>query len=456
MNENHILLVDDEPHFLESVQRVLSLAGYTRITAVNRPRAALALFERSQFDAAVIDMSMPEMTGLELLAEIKQISPETECLMLTGMEEVELAVKAMRLGAYDYLVKPVSRDKLLISMERALERKRLLHLLDLQRQQMAAEFLNAGPFAGIVTVSPLMLRMLREAELHARSTVPVLITGESGTGKELLARAIHEASERAGHPFVAVNMASLSSTLFESEFFGHIRGAFTGADRDREGYLEVASGGTLFLDEIGDLSLELQGKLLRVLQEKEFVKVGTSRVKRIEVRFVAATNCDLDRMVTGGKFRKDLYYRLKVAWLHIPPLRERLEDIPVLVDYILRQLAMPDRTPRISPQALERLSAYQYPGNVRELYSILQAANNLAQGQSIRPEHLPREVRALKPQRPAVLSPGGEELLPLAVVEREHIMQVYTATGGNKAQAARILGIGLSTLQRKLRDYKVD
>lgn len=452
--ESRIMLVDDEEDFLDTLKRVLGRAGYRQVVTFSHPLHAWEFVERQAVDVAFIDISMPEISGLELLEHIKLVQPETECIMVSGLEEVELAVNAMRLGAYDYLVKPLSQDKLFISLNRALERKRLLGLIDLQKQQRLEGFLNPDAFKEIVTVSPVMLRLLKEAELHARSDAPVLITGESGTGKELLARAIHRASFRADKPFVAVNMASLSPTLFESEFFGHVRGAFTGADRDREGYLEVAAGGTLFLDEIGDLSLELQGKLLRVLQEKEFARLGTSRSRRLEVRFVAATNTNLEGMVQQGRFRKDLYYRLKVAWLHIPPLRERLEDVRPLTEHFLQELGRGAGRSSIQDEALEMLCCYTYPGNVRELRSILQAAVNLSQGKPITPAHLPPEVR----KRSGVISfPGRREVdsphRTLAEVERDYILQVYQATSFNKTQTAKILGIGLTTLHRKLKEY---
>jgi len=457
--ESRIMLVDDEEDFLDTLKRVLGRAGYRNVVVFSHPRQAWEFTERQPVDVALIDISMPEISGLELLEHIKSLCPETECIMVSGLEEIELAVSAMRLGAYDYLVKPLSQDKLFISLSRALERKRLLGLIDLQKQQRLEGFANPDAFREIVTVSPVMLRLLKEAELHARSDAPVLITGESGTGKELLARAIHRASFRADKPFVAVNMASISPTLFESEFFGHVRGAFTGADRDREGYLEAAAGGTLFLDEIGDLSLELQGKLLRVLQEKEFARLGTSRVRRLEVRFVAATNTDLGNMVQQGKFRKDLYYRLKVAWLHIPPLRERLEDVRPLVEHFLQELGRGAGRDSIQDEALEMLCSYTYPGNVRELRSILQAAANLSQGGPITPAHLPPEVRKRSGAASKGLAAAGEGRLlagglrTLAEVEREYILQVYQETNFNKTQTAKILGIGLTTLHRKLREY---
>lgn len=450
-----ILVVDDEEVFLESIRRGLAMAGYKNITAVSQPARVGEVIRGCSFDVALIDLTMPEISGLEVLEHIKSMSPETECIMVTAVEEVEAAVSAMRLGAYDYLIKPLARDKLLIALDRALERKRLLGLLEIQKRQFEGGFINPQVFRNIVTVSPNMLRVLREAELHARSNAPVLITGESGTGKELLAKAIHQASARAGRQFIAVNMASLTGTLFESEFFGHVKGAFTGADRDREGYLEAAAGGTLFLDEIGDLSLDLQGKLLRVLQENEFVKLGTNKVRKIEVRFVAATNSSLEKMVEKMQFRRDLYYRLKVAWLQIPPLRDRLEDVRPLVEHFLKELGRGAGRNSIKDETLQILSSYRYPGNVRELRSILQAAVNLAQNSPIAPSHLPAEVRKSVIRTPAAETRFNprEGFATLAEVEKDYIRQVYSRTNRNKAQTARILGIGLTTLHRKLKDY---
>ena len=453
-----ILVIDDEPVFLDSIRRGLITAGYKNIYLLQQPAQVPSFLEEQSVDLALIDITMPKISGLDVLEWIKAHNPEIECIMVTAVEEIEMAVKSMRLGAYDYLIKPLSRDKLLIAMDRALERKRLLHLLDLQRREEKGKLRNPEVFKNIVTLSKPFLKVLYEAELHAGSDIPVLITGESGTGKELLAQALHRASLRANQPFIPVNMASLSAALFESEFFGHTRGAFTGAEREREGYLEAAAKGTLFLDEIGDLPAELQGKLLRVLQEKEFVKLGTSRQRKIEVRFVAATNVDLENMVNRGRFRKDLYYRLKVAWLHIPPLRDRLEDIPPLVEHFIREFSTAERPMQISNEALELLCAYRYPGNVRELRSIIQTACNLAQEGVIDRSHLPQEVRKIQiphwvEARDQGDIPGGD--LSLAAVEKAHILKVYRQTGGNKSQAARLLEIGLTTLHRKLKEYGV-
>jgi transcriptional regulator with PAS, ATPase and Fis domain len=285
--------------------------------------------------------------------------------------------------------------------------------------------------------------------------VPALITGESGTGKELLARAIHRSSPRASFPFTSINMASLTGSLFDAEFFGHTKGAFTGAEKDRAGYLEHSNRGTLFLDEIGDLPLDFQGKLLRVLQEGEIIKLGTSSARKVDVRFIAATNADLDKLLSKGQFRKDLYYRLQGAWLRILPLRERREDIPLLINTFLREFrGEEDR--QIEEDALQILMNYDYPGNVRELRSIIQSSCNLAQHRPIMARYLPEYLRGAKPSRRQFSVPAGGSIVPLAEAERGHIIRAYEETAHNKLRTAKLLGIGLNTLRRKLASYGVD
>ncbi|RJO66731.1 MAG: sigma-54-dependent Fis family transcriptional regulator [Myxococcales bacterium] len=448
-----ILLVDDETAFLDSVARMLRIEGYDDLTPIADPTQVEALLERKSFDLAFLDITMPKLDGLDLLKLIKEQSPETECIMVTANEQVPLILKAGRLGAYDYLVKPILPEQLTHALERALEHKRLWESLQLRSKATLDRVLKSPEaFAAIVTASRAMKRLLREAELHAASAIPVLITGDTGVGKELLARAVHDASRRAKGPFVPVNMLALSPTLFESEFFGHVKGSFTGADRDRTGYLAQAKGGTLFLDEIGDLPMEIQGKLLRILQENEFTPVGSTKTERADGRFVAATNQDLDKLVQQRKFRKDLLYRLQFAHLHLPSLAERKDDIPVLAAHIL---GGHERDVRLSEEAEALLVAYDWPGNVRELKGVLEAAANLAEDGLIRPSHLRINVRAAKAQ-PATLATtptGGLE--PMAEVERRHILAVYEAVGMNKSQAARVLDIGLQTLHRKLKTYGV-
>jgi len=454
MREARILVVDDDPDYLEVLAVTLAGAGFDRVaTEIDALKAAGRIDAGEPVDVALIDLTMPEMDGAELLECIQNASPSTECIMVTAVNEAHTAVTCIKKGAYDYLVKPVPGEKLVATVQRALERKRLLDILELGKGPGSLQLRRAGAFRPILTRSPAMRRLLKEAELHAASDVPILITGESGTGKDLLARAIHQASARADKPFTAVNMAAFNPSLFDAEFFGHSRGAFTGAEKEREGYLEFTAGGTLFLDEIGILPLEVQGKLLRVLQDGEFVKLGTNRRRRADVRFIAATNENLERLMAGGRFRKDLFYRLRGGWLHLPPLRQRSEDIPLLTEHFLGT-ARPAGPAAISPAAQALLCRYGFPGNVRELKSILQAAANLAGGRPIEVRHLPASLREAKP---ALDNCGhrtdAEALVSLEAVERAHILRAYQATGRNKARTASVLSIGLNTLRRRLARY---
>jgi transcriptional regulator with PAS, ATPase and Fis domain len=313
---------------------------------------------------------------------------------------------------------------------------------------------NAEPFKPIVTRSPKVKRILKEAELHAGSDVPLLITGESGTGKELLARAIHKASPRSRFPFTPVNMASLTGSLFEAEFFGHTKGAFTGAQDSRRGYLEYTHHGTLFLDEIGNLMPELQGKLLRVLQDGEYFKLGASNQQKADVRFIAATNEDLERLMAKKAFRKDLYYRIRGGWLHLPPLKERKEDIPLLINKFLNDYTEKDAA--IDEEAECLLMEYDYPGNIRELKSILQSAVNLAQGKPISSDVLPQHLKRRKSISKCLVPSISDETASLSQIEKSHIIKVYELTNQNKSRSASLLGIGLNTLRRKLRSYGME
>jgi two-component system response regulator AtoC len=441
-----VLIVDDEVTFLDSARRKLRMAGYDDVTTEADPAAALARLEGRAFDVAFLDVTMPGMSGLELLGRILERSPATRCVMVTAVDGIDSVMRATRIGAFDYLVKPLRPEQLVDALERALSYKRMVDLLDLRQKELAEERLEEPEaFAEILSADDRVLRLLHEAELHARSKVPVLITGETGVGKELMAHSIHRASPRRRGPFVPVNMLSLSSSLFESEFFGHRKGSFTGAIGDKEGYLDHARGGTLFLDEIGDLPLELQGKLLRILQEGEYCPVGDTRPRQADVRFIAATHQDLET----ASFRRDLYYRLRFAHIAIPPLRARRDDIRLLAARFVEGSARPDA--RLSEEALEALVAHDWPGNVRELKGVIEAAANLAERGEILARHL-------NIPQPARKRPGGEDagpLLPLAEVERRHILRVYKATGNNKTQTAKVLGISSQTLHRKLAAYRV-
>ncbi len=452
--ENRIIVIDDETDFLDTIKRGLIISGYKHIRTENDSRTALSFFMKGEvFDAALIDITMPGMDGIELLEKIKSISPHTECIMLTAMNEAHMAVECIKKGAYDYLVKPISKNDLILSLNRALERKRLLNILELRKEAPSKKILSPREFSSIITQSPRVIRLLCEAQLHAGSKVPVLITGESGTGKELLARSIHRASPRYSATFSAINMASMSPTLFDAEFFGHTKGAFTGAQTKRSGYLTTTDKGSLFLDEIGSLALELQGRLLRVLQEGEHIPIGTDQPIKTDIRFIAATNENIEELVAKNQFRKDLYYRLKGAWLHLPALKERPEDIGLLTAHFLKQLSGKSTPIKLHPETASLLKAYSYPGNIRELKSIIQSAFNLSLGQTILPGHLPEQFRTKTDN--SIFLEKSKEIPPLSQVEKEHILSVYDQTNHNKSKTAILLGIGLNTLRRKLTSYNL-
>lgn len=453
---HRIIVIDDDRDYLELVRNRLSGAGYPAVDILDDPLDAAAVFESQEaIDLALIDLGMPEMDGQALLDVIKKFSPTTECIMVTAVNDARTAVQCLRQGAYDYLVKPVAEDDLLFAVKRALERKRLLDILHIEKSRRPPVLAHPEAFREILTRCPALLRVLKEAELHAASDVPILITGESGTGKELLARAIHRASPRAAGPFLPLNMAALTAELFEAEFFGHTRGAFTGAEKERRGHLKHCDHGTLFLDEIGNLPFSLQGKLLRVLQDGEFTPVGCSASQKADIRFVAATNEDLDQMVESGRFRRDLYYRIRGSWLHLPSLQERKEDIPLLIEHFLKELGRFGDSLRLDAGASETLMGYEFPGNIRELKSIIQTAVNLAQGQRITVDCLPEHLRRRK-SVPVRKSPTvANDSILLADVEKQHIIEIYEKMGRNKVRTARALGLGLNTLRRKLKTYHV-
>jgi DNA-binding NtrC family response regulator len=453
---NRIIVIDDEQDFLESVKRGLITSGFKNVRTETDPLKAAADFKNEEdYDIGLIDITMPGMDGIELLEIIKTHSPKTECIMITAVDEARMAVQCLRKGAYDYLVKPISKEDLVVSLKRALERKRLVDILDLGKSVSVPKIVNMEAFSQINTRSAKVLRILKEAELHAGSDVPVLITGETGTGKELLSRAIHAASPRAKYLFTPINMDALTAQLFDAEFFGHTKGAFTGAEKDRAGFLETTHRGTLFLDEIGNLPLELQGKLLRVLQDGEYIKIGTSTLRRTDVRFIAATNNNLEKLMAQKKFRKDLYYRLKGGWLHLPPLRERKDDIPALIGSFVEEYCGPAGAD-FEPGVMSLLEDYHYPGNVRELKALIQAALNLAQGKPISAKHLPAQLRKQKPQLNDMHQSVSEPVFTLAQVQKNHIIKVYGLTGKNKSQTAKLIGIGINTLRRKLDSYGVN
>ncbi len=449
-----IVAVDDEIAFLDSIKRGLLTSGYKDITLESDSEKIADLIKGGEkFDIALLDITMPGLNGLELLEIIKSESPETECIMISARDDAKSAISAMKKGAYDYLLKPLEKNELIATIERALERKKLYALMDIEKSKKIPELENPEAFSEIITCSEKMLKLLKEAELHALSNIPILLTGESGTGKELLANGVHLASQRSTSLFIPVNMASVTGSLFDSEFYGHTKGAYTGAANDRKGYLETAHSGSLFLDEIGTLPLELQGKLLRVIQGGEFIKIGTNIPRKTGTRFIAATNESLTDLIKEKKFRNDLYYRLKGGWIHLPPLRERKEDIPLLIKHFFKEITSIEKFPIDSDEVMGKFMSYDYPGNIRELKAIVHSCTNLSKGKSFEADHLPVELKTIKKVNRVKNSDNNITIKPLSEIEKEHILNVYHHLKNNKSMTARVLGIGLNTLRRKLQSY---
>jgi len=440
-----LLVADDDPGLRESLERTLTREGY-RVVLASDGRAALERVQAGGVDLIVTDLRMPGLTGLELLRAAKAIMPDVDVILLTAFGTVEEAVKAMKDGAYDFLTKPFRREQLIKLVDKALERRDLIE----QNKALKKQLEDIRAKGQMIGASPSFRRMLTLVEQTADSSATILIQGESGTGKELVARTIHERSGRRAGPFVAVNCAALPETLLESELFGYEKGAFTGAAGRKEGRFELANGGTLFLDEVADLSLVTQPKILRVLQEGEFERLGATRSIQVDVRIVAATNQDLADMVKDRRFREDLYYRLNVITVRVPPLRERHEDIRVLAQHYLRVYAAKNgrKLEGFSNEALERLESYAWPGNVRELENLIERTVLLARKDRIDAEDLPEEVAGVKrPPRDAILELVGT---PLADIEQRLLDETLRITGGNKTQAAKLLGIDVRTVARKL------
>lgn len=453
---NHILVIDDEEVFLRSVKRVLRNCGYQNITLETNPEKAVDLIANDDIvDVAIIDVTMPVMDGITVLDNIKSISPETECIMLTAVNEASVAVKCLKKGAFDYILKPVTQEDLELCLRNAMERKRFMEIHHLNKSPHVPKLNDPSAFKPIVTRSSQMIKILKEAEIHAKSNVPILITGESGTGKELLATAIHQVSPRKKSTFTPINMAALTPSLFDAEFFGYTKGAFTGAEKDRSGYLAHTNNGTLFLDEIGILPMELQGKLLRVLQSGEYIQIGSNKPQKTDIRLIASTNEDLENLIQKNKFRKDLFYRLNGAWLHLPPLKERKEDIPILTQAFIREFLNKTKNCRLDDAVIAQLAHYDFPGNIRELRAIIQAAVNLAHGGTITVSHLPEKFRKIKSSSSQKRPSQFDELLTLAEAEKHFILKTYEYTSGNKSQTAKILDVAINTVRKKLASYGV-
>jgi two-component system response regulator HydG len=438
-----ILAVDDAPETLEIVRRNLAGEGYRVLTAPGVSEA-LAVLEANPIDLVITDLKMPRVGGLDLVRHVQENLKDTQVMMITGYATVEGAVEAMKSGAEEYLAKPFTDQELIAAVKRALDKLRLRR----------ASRLPAGAASavrhGLVGESESLRRALDAAAKAATASANVLITGESGTGKELLARAIHYGSRRAAAPFVPVNCGGIPEGLLESELFGHMRGAFTGATESRAGFFQTAEGGTIFLDEVGETSLAMQVKLLRVLQDREVCMVGSTRARKVDVRVVAATNKDLLGLVKKGQFREDLFYRLNVISIAIPPLRERRGDVPLLLgtfaEKFARETGRP--APRFSERALESLVGYDWPGNVRELENIVQRLMVMTEAEVIDVPDLPALMRF------SALRGARNDQRTLAAVEAEHIGNVLAAVAGNKTKAAAVLGIDRKTLREKLKVMK--
>ncbi len=441
-----ILVADDEPGMREGVARALRREGFHVISAEDGA-AALATLRKAPVDLLIADLRMPGLDGLELLRAVRLLAPETEVIVLSGHGTVEEAVEAMKEGAYDFLTKPFDRAPLVRVVRQALDR----HALILENRRLQRRLDDLAGAGEIVGTGPAILEVLRLVKQVAPASATVLIQGESGTGKELVARALHRLSPRYQKPFVTVNCAALPETLLESELFGHEKGAFTGAVGRRAGRFEVADGGTLLLDEVGDLSPLAQAKVLRVLQEGEFESLGSSRTVKVDVRLVAATNQDLAGLVATKRFREDLFYRMQVITLTVPPLRERREDIGLLAQHFLRRYtAKNQRTLEgFTEEALARLLEYSWPGNVRELEHTVERAAILARGPFVEVTDLPEAVAQAEPSARVIPIPIG---MPLEEVEQRLIVETLKLTKGNKELAAKLLGIASRTIYRKLKE----
>ncbi len=442
-----VLVVDDERPTRLLMEKELPRAGCA-VTSVESGEGALEQLRARDFDVVLLDLKMPGIGGMEALRRIRDSGASAEVVVLTGHPDVNSAIEAMKLGAYDYLTKPFRLAEVEVVLRRAAERRRLQKENTALRRMVA----QRGPFPLLIGQSPAMTAVLQTVERIAPTDANVLIEGESGTGKGLVAQAIHQRSPRATGPFLVVSCSGFQDPLLESELFGHEKGAFTGATSVKQGLFEVADRGTLFLDEVGEMSPAMQSKLLQVLDSRELRRVGGTRVQRVDVRIIAATNKDLAREVRTGRFREDLYYRLNVVSLALPPLRERQEDIPLLVEHFLEQLQVTGgKAKTVSPEALQCLVRYAWPGNVRELANTIERLIILTPGGVIGPEDLPPNIRS------PLGAPHGRSLGPasLAEMERLHIIRVLSETGGKKMQAARLLGIDLKTLNHKIKIYNI-
>jgi DNA-binding NtrC family response regulator len=445
----HILVVDDEINIRGALVTMLGKKGH-QVRGVATAEEGLAQLETAPAELVITDLRMPGIGGMEFLCRLKDTWPDTEVVVMTAYGSIDTAVEAMRLGAYDYLTKPIDRERFPIVVDKALER----HALTTENKQLRDRLETRTRFDQMVGESEPMQRVYSLVEMVADSDVTVLLTGESGTGKELISRAIHHKSPRADGPFITLNCGALPDNLFESELFGYEKGAFTGAMATKMGRFELADGGTLLLDEVGELSLKSQVDFLRVLETKEFRRLGGTKLLRVDTRIIAATNRNLEEAVKQGDFREDLYYRLNVVPIRLPPLRDRADDVPLLVDRFLAECsAQHHREPKdVSREAMRLLRLYGWPGNIRQLRNLMERLVVTVKDSMIQPEHLPEEIQASKEDARTMVVTLGTSLDQL---EREVIQRTLTEITNHREKAAKLLGISLRALQYKIKEYGI-
>jgi len=464
--KGRVLVIDDEVDIRESLEALLTFDGRYQADLAANATEGLRKLETGSYDLVLLDLMMPDRSGMEVLEEVRQRDQETPIFMLTAYGSIQVAVEALKRGASDYFSKPWDNEKLLIEIERMIAKRRL----EAENRQLKRALKQRYAFPNIVGKSDRMLRILDLVAQVAPSRATILITGETGTGKELIAKAIHAHSTRADQPFIAVNSSSIPADLLESTLFGHVRGAFTGAIASRKGYFELAHRGTIFFDEIGTLPFETQAKLLRVIQDREFMPVGSSETVKVDVRIVAATNSDLKRSVEEGKFREDLFYRLNVINLVLPPLRERREDMPLLIDHFFQKYCRDNEkfidgfgnaSLRFEPEALQILMDHNWPGNVRELENVVERAVVLASTPTVSADVLPDYLLTaggirIRRDESGHLPPDASLFEVVAEYERRKIIEALEASNWSQTEAAEALRIPLSTLNQKIKRLNID
>lgn len=449
-----IVIVDDERSLLDLLARVFTKEGY-RVQTTTSAARAIEIIEKEDLDLLITDIRLPEISGMEILKRCREIRPDVPVIMITAYGNMKQAIEALKMGALDYIIKPFDIEELKITVAKGLEKRRLEQENILLKRDLKERY----SFENMIGKSRVMQEIFALIEKIAGTDSTVLITGESGTGKEMAARAIHMLSRRADRPFVSINCAALPENLLESELFGHVKGAFTGAISDKKGMFEVAQHGTLFLDEIGEMSPWTQVKLLRALQERKIRRVGGTEEIPIDVRIIAATNHDLRKRIEEGKFREELFYRLNVISFEMPPLRRRVEDIPLLVNHFLQKYCqqMGKKMKRVSPEAMTCLEMYSWPGNVRELENVIERVVAIEDRETITPASLPPEITmpAKKEETPVSFKPGFDLMGYLDEIAKKYLRQALVATNGNMKQAASLLGLSYRSIRYLMDKYKI-